>query len=59
VTAYFRIGPPRAHAILAEVVRAVDGWRRAGSSLGMSKDELDGFADAFEHSEREAARKVL
>ncbi|MDO8543019.1 MAG: type II toxin-antitoxin system HipA family toxin [Opitutaceae bacterium] len=55
VTAYFRIAPKRAREILQEVERAVSGWRKLGRSLGLTDRELDAFANAFEHSEREAA----
>jgi serine/threonine-protein kinase HipA len=58
VTAYFRIQPKRARAILREVDRAVDGWRKHGRALGMTKNELEAFADAFEHPERTAVKKA-
>lgn len=54
VTPYFKISAARAKQILGEVKRAVAGWRKTGRALGMSKAELDQFADAFEHSERGA-----
>lgn len=57
VSAYFRISAKRAKTILAEVERAVGGWRRVGRSIGMSAVELEQFADAFEHAERAAARR--
>jgi serine/threonine-protein kinase HipA len=58
VIAYFRI--PRAHAnkILSRIETAVSRWRQNGIALGMTKQELDQFAEAFEHPEREAARRV-
>lgn len=56
VIAYFRLSLPRAKAILREVERAVAGWREAGRALGMSNRDLEDYADAFEHPEREAAR---
>jgi serine/threonine-protein kinase HipA len=59
VITYFRISPARAKEILGEVGRAVDGWRKTGRSIGMSDEELETFADAFEHRERDAARKLL
>jgi serine/threonine-protein kinase HipA len=59
VIAYFRIQPARAREILGEVTRAVDNWRKIGLSIGMSNEELDAFADAFEHRERDAMRKLL
>lgn len=57
--AYFRIAPPRATEILAEVVRAVGEWRQTGREIGMTDDELDAFTDAFEHTERDAARRFV
>lgn len=57
--AYFRISGPRAGAILAEVEAAVAKWRDEGALLGMTRQELDQFADAFEHREREAARRMM
>ena len=58
VTAYFRITAKRAKAILREVEHAVSGWRKLGRALGMTERELESFADACEHSEREAARRA-
>lgn len=52
VTPYFRIAIARAREIVAEVDRAVAGWREVGRSLGMTPRDLDQFAPAFEHSER-------
>jgi len=59
VIAYFRIPKARATAILADVEGAVAKWREAGLALGMTQAELDQFADAFEHQERDAARRVI
>jgi len=59
VIAYFRIKPARAKEILSEVARAVDNWHGVGRGLGMSDEELEPFADAFEHSERDAAKKAI
>ncbi|MGH7022987.1 MAG: type II toxin-antitoxin system HipA family toxin [Caulobacteraceae bacterium] len=56
VTPYFRIAARRAKAILADVEHAVSRWREVGKDIGMTRPELDQFADAFEHSERDAAR---
>jgi serine/threonine-protein kinase HipA len=58
VTAYFRISAKRAKEMLGQVERAVAGWRKAGRALGMTDRDLEDFADAFEHPERDAARKV-
>ena len=46
----------RARHVLGEVERAVAQWRTRGAEIGMTKDELDDFIDAFEHDERLAAR---
>ena len=59
VIAYFRITNARAKEILSEVVHAVDNWRMTGQSIGMSEEELEPFADAFEHGERDAAKKLF
>jgi serine/threonine-protein kinase HipA len=59
VIAYFRITPGRAKEMLSRVVSAVEDWRKTGHALGMTDDELDPFADAFEHVERAAAKKLL
>jgi serine/threonine-protein kinase HipA len=58
VTDYFRIPPARARSIPREVGRAVARWRSVGKELGLTKVELEQFADAFEHEESEAARKA-
>lgn len=59
VAPYFRIGAARAKAILTAVETAVSSWRHEARALGMSEAEVDAFADAFEHEEREAARKAM
>jgi len=48
---YFRIKPAQSEAILGEVAAAVAKWRRTGALIGMTKVELDAFADAFASSE--------
>lgn len=58
VVAYFGMTCDRAKAILGEVEAAVSLWRDLGASLGLSGPELDAFAPAFEHREREAARAL-
>jgi serine/threonine-protein kinase HipA len=44
--------------ILAEIERAVSSWRDQGRALGMTDSELEAFAEAFEHPERDAARRA-
>jgi serine/threonine-protein kinase HipA len=58
VIAYFRIAAPRARQVLGEVARAVRGWRPTGRRIGMTDEELESFADAFEHAESDAAKRL-
>ncbi len=59
VAAYFKLDRNGAIQILAEVERTVSTWRVRGRELGMSSGELEQFADAFEHREREVAQSIL
>jgi hypothetical protein len=59
VAAYFTLDKQDAVQILAEVERTVSTWRARGRELGMSAAELEQFADAFEHREREVAQSIL
>ena len=56
VAPYFKIQKARAKEMVAHVEHVVAGWRDEGRSIGMTDAELEPFAPAFEHSEREAAR---
>jgi len=58
VLPYFRIPRTWASVILSRIDRALSQWRKRGLALGMTNQELDQFADAFEHPEREAALKA-
>ncbi len=58
VASYFQVKAARAREIVSEVDRAVSNWRTRGREVGMSEVELDQFADAFEHDERVAARRI-
>lgn len=57
----FRLIPTAARRILGEVVQATGEWRRvaAGKAIGMTRREIDDFAPAFEHEQREAAIRWL
>ena len=59
VLPYFQISRTSAKEILGRIEHALSKWREAGAALCMTNQELDQFADAFEHPEREAARKTL
>ena len=58
VTPYFRIPPARAKKMLGRVEQAVARWREVGMTLGMTRHELESFEDAFEHAERDHARRL-
>lgn len=58
VLPYFGLTPLKAGAILAQVEAAVARWRAEGRALGMTEAELEAFEDAFEHPERDAARRA-
>jgi serine/threonine-protein kinase HipA len=58
VASYFRLDDIRARSIVRVVEAAVARWREEGRDLGMTDSELDQFADAFEHDEREVARHL-
>jgi len=59
VAAYFKLDKAAAVEILAEVEQSVSNWRARGRELGMSAAELEQFADAFEHREREVAQSIV
>ena len=56
----FSLNKEQATAVVQEVVDAVLQWRTVGQSaeVGMTKQELDAFALAFEHPELDAAKKI-
>lgn len=51
VAEYFRVRPPRARAIIDEVVSAVKQWRQISESIKISRDEIDQMAPAFRVAE--------
>jgi serine/threonine-protein kinase HipA len=59
VLSYFQISRAKAKEMLDRIEHALSKWREVGTALGMTNQELDQFADAFEHPEREAARKAI
>jgi serine/threonine-protein kinase HipA len=59
IAPYCRIDAATSAGILANVDRAVARWRQSGRAIGMSERELDQFADAFEHPERNAAKALV
>ena len=58
VIPYFQISAKRAKQILLKIEHTISRWRKTGLALGMTERELDQFSEAFEHPEREAARRA-
>ncbi|HMJ35992.1 MAG TPA: HipA domain-containing protein [Baekduia sp.] len=58
VAGFFRLTEQEAAAVLAEVMGATRGWRRAATEAGLGSSEIDRMARAFEHEEAERARVV-
>jgi len=58
IVPYCKINRAQALRILDEVQHAVSRWRDYGQAIGMTDAELDQFADAFEHRERDEARRI-
>ena len=56
VAEYFRVRDPR--AALQPILEATDRWRDIATRLGVAP-ELDRLAPAFEHPQREAARRIV
>jgi serine/threonine-protein kinase HipA len=59
IAAYCRLGKGETLKILKRVERAVSGWRKTGREIGMTEAELEPFAAAFEHRERDVVRKLV
>jgi serine/threonine-protein kinase HipA len=53
---YFGLKPADARQIAGETAEAVAGWRAVAKDLGLSRNEIDRMASAFEHKDLEAAR---
>jgi serine/threonine-protein kinase HipA len=58
VAGHFRLDASTALDVLAEVTRAVSGWRDVAVSHGLRPADLDGMEPAFEHAESERARAL-
>jgi len=56
--AYFRITSTKAKGIIAEVENSTANWRNEARALGMNAKDIDRFSPAFEHTERDVARKI-
>jgi serine/threonine-protein kinase HipA len=58
VAAYFELTRDEASLILADVGKAIAGWRRVAAKLGLTIKEIDRMASAFEHEDLTAALAV-
>jgi serine/threonine-protein kinase HipA len=58
VAGHFRLDPSGALGVLAEVARAVAGWRAVATSHGLPQRDLDAMRPAFEHAEAERAKSL-
>lgn len=56
IAGYFRLRPPEARRIAAEVGAAVADWRNIAAAHGLTPAQVDRMASAFEH---EDLRKAL
>jgi serine/threonine-protein kinase HipA len=59
--AYFYLDQAQAFSILAEVYAAVTDWRQVALSkeVGLTQNELEDFAPAFEHEAMDAAAALI
>ena len=53
--AHYKLTPDQARAIAREVGAAVARWRDTAKSVGLSSDEIDRMASAFEHEDLKRA----
>ena len=58
VAEYFELTADEARAIVSEVGDVVKGWRHEATKLGLSNQEIDRMASAFEHQDLEAASRL-
>ncbi|TAL99024.1 MAG: type II toxin-antitoxin system HipA family toxin [Paraburkholderia sp.] len=58
---YFRLSDTEAARVLGEVYQAVLGWTRVAKSapVGMTDEDIDAFAPAFENAQMEEAARLL
>ena len=55
VAPYFELAPGGAHRIAAQVGQAVATWRKVAAKIGLTPEEIDRMASAFEHEDLKAA----
>jgi serine/threonine-protein kinase HipA len=55
----FRLNVKQATEVLAQVNRAVGGWRLVAASHGLNQTDIDAMEPAFEHDERKRAQALV
>ncbi|MDC0413310.1 type II toxin-antitoxin system HipA family toxin [Pelagibacteraceae bacterium] len=55
VADFFDLTPKQAHAIIAEVAKAVSKWPQEAKRLGLTKSEMNRMASAFTHDDLQQA----
>lgn len=58
VAAYFRLDASTAREVLAQVTRAVAGWRGVAGAHGLGRQDCDVMTPAFEHAESARAHAL-
>jgi hypothetical protein len=59
VAAAFRLDARAAREVLAQVTRAVAGWRGVAEAHGLGRHDCDVMAPAFEHAESAQAHALI
>lgn len=59
VADYFRLGPERSQAVVAQVSAATDQWRSAAGRVGLGERAMVEMEPAFEHAEARRARGLV
>jgi hypothetical protein len=54
VADYFKLSKNRARTIIRQIGKAVAGWRKEATKLGIEKSEQEVMASAFEHDDLRA-----
>jgi serine/threonine-protein kinase HipA len=58
VASYFELGSDEARSIASQVGQAVAMWRKEAARLGLTGQEIDRMASAFEHDDLKAAMSL-
>jgi serine/threonine-protein kinase HipA len=57
VAGYFELDAGKAREIASQVGRAVSKWRDEAARQGLTKQEIDRMASAFEHEDLQLANR--